>query len=171
MPDAPHLPSGNFHRNDRGGVTYAARHAPGADARSDLLADVRVLADATHDLCAAHRNFWPQPYPVPEDVQCALLAADYGLARVRSGALRRLAEHDTPPRTPATASARMSTADLIEIKQAAILLETCRALLVDRPDDQQQLQRQALTLRTIVDRATEQAWGMKLDLPRGRSLP
>lgn len=157
----------NFHRNDCGGVTYAPAQRVGQpEARSDLLADVRALADATHDLCAAHRNFWPQPHPIPEDVHCALLAADYGLARVRGGTLKRLAEQDSVLALHHEPDgAYLSTADLIEIRHAAGLLETCRTLLVDRPGEQQQLQRQAQTLREIVDRATERAWGMKMVVP------
>lgn len=84
----------HFLLNDHGGVTYASQQAIGVEpsGRTETLADVRVLVDAMMDLIAAHRAFWPQPYPIPEDVHCALLGADYALARVRGGTLKRLAE-------------------------------------------------------------------------------
>ena len=83
----------NLIPNSRGGITYAATQRIGhPDARCEPLADVRVMVDAMQDLIAAHRAFWPLPFPVPEDVRCALLGADYALARVRCGTLKRLAE-------------------------------------------------------------------------------
>lgn len=131
-------PSGNFMLNDHGGVTYVSHAMAGAPTpRSDLLADVRVLADATHDLCAAHRNFWPERYPVPEDVHCALLAADYGLARVRGGTLRRLAAQDTASAPPA--QYRVDLADLVHIADAATELAAMRAFLVDQHGEQQRI--------------------------------
>lgn len=134
-------PSGNYLCNDSGGITYIP-HAPLAEThgRSSLLADVRALADATQDLCAAHHNFWPRPYPIPEDVYCALKAADYGLARVRSGTLRRLAEQDTAP-APALPCGvyGVTLADLIHIADAATELDALRAFFVDRPGEQQRI--------------------------------
>ncbi|MBD3812683.1 MAG: hypothetical protein IE917_10735 [Betaproteobacteria bacterium] len=84
----------HFMRNDHGGVTYSSRQAIGPEpsGRTETLADVRVLVDAMMDLIAAHRAFWPEPFPIPEDVHCALLGADYALARVRGGTLKQLAE-------------------------------------------------------------------------------
>lgn len=84
----------HFVANANGGVTYAEQQTIGAEqnARTETLADVRVLVDAMVDLIAAHRAFWPHPFPIPEDVHCALLGADYALARVRCGTLKRLAE-------------------------------------------------------------------------------
>ena len=84
----------HFVMNDQGGVTYASRQAVGPEpsGRTETLADVRVLVDAMDDLIKAHRAFWPERYPVPEDVHCALMGADYALERVRGGTLKRLAE-------------------------------------------------------------------------------
>ena len=84
----------HFISNDQGGVTHVSRQSVGTTpiARSESLADVRVLVDAMEDLVNAHRAFWPKPYPIPEDVNCALLGADYALARVRSGCLRKIAQ-------------------------------------------------------------------------------
>ncbi|MCK9386108.1 MAG: hypothetical protein M0Q15_15975 [Nevskia sp.] len=84
----------HFIKNDRGGITYVSQQPFGTSPfrRTDSLADVRVLVDAMKDLIAAHRAFWPNPYPVPEDVHCALLGADYALARVRGGTLRQFSE-------------------------------------------------------------------------------
>jgi len=155
--------SGNFHPNDRGGVTYTPGQRPGGEARSDLLADVRVLADATHDLCAAHRNFWPERYPVPEDVHFALLAADYGLARVRAGALKRLAERDNAPTTVARPAPvgqmrqRVDLADLMLIADAACELDDARQFYVDRPGEQQRLAAMVERMHDIVERAAEKA--------------
>lgn len=145
--------SGNFHPNDRGGVTYTpSQRVDGGEARSELLADVRVLADATHDLCVAHRNFWPNPYPVPDDVHCALLAADYGLARVRAGTLKRLAERDHAPYQPPQPS-RVNLADLINIADASDELDSMRRFYVDQPGEQERISRMVERLRDIVDRA------------------
>lgn len=152
-------PSGNFHLNERGGVTYTPGQQIGHKARSELLADVRVLADATHDLCAAHRNFWPHPYPIPEDVHCALLAADYGLARVRAGTLRRLAEQDTAPAVtvrPAPIGQLRQQVDLADLQlmaDAAAELDAVKQFFVDRPDEQQRLGAMASRLHDIVERA------------------
>jgi hypothetical protein len=158
---APHSATRNFLLNDHGGVTYAPRQYIGQpEARSDLLADVRALADATHDLCTAHRNFWPERYPVPEDVHCALLGADYGLARVRGGTLKRLAEQDTAPSVrhePGTYS--VTQADLIDIKDAIAHLETYRQMLVDQPGEQHLVQAYIQRLHGIIDRASERAGG------------
>ena len=149
-------PSGNFALNDRGGVTYRPHMPLGKiDVRSELLADVRVLADATHDLCAAHRNFWPQPYPVPEDVQCALLGADYGLARVRAGTLKRLAEQDTAP-TPPPMQYRVDLADLIHIADAATELDAARAFLVDQHSEQLRISAIVERLYDLVEKAAGQ---------------
>lgn len=152
--------SGNFHPNDRGGVTYTpSQRTGGGEARSELLADVRVLADATHDLCAAHRNFWPERYPVPEDVHCALLAADYGLARVRAGTLKRLAERDMAPaivvRPAPVEQLRQSVdlADLMLIAEAAAELDDTKQFYVDRPDEQNRLAAMVERLHDIVERA------------------
>lgn len=151
--------SGNFHCNERGGVTYTPGQQIGLKARSELLADVRVLADATKDLCAAHRNFWPQPYPIPEDVHCALLAADYGLARVRAGTLRRLAEQDTAPAVtvrPAPIGQLRQQVDLADLQlmaDAAAELDDARQFYVDRPDEQARLKTMAELLKAIVERA------------------
>lgn len=151
--------SGNFHRNDRGGVTYTPSLQIGEEARSELLADVRVLADATRDLCAAHRNFWPERYPVPEDVHCALLAADYGLARVRSGMLRRLAEQDNAPTLTVRQAPlgqmrqQVDLADLQLMADAAAELDDNQQFYVDRPDEQRRLAAMASRLRGIVERA------------------
>lgn len=84
----------SFVRNDSGGVTYASRQVIGVEPlrRTEPLADVRVMVDAMDDLTKALRAFWPRPYPIPEDVYCALLGADYALARVRGGVLRKMAE-------------------------------------------------------------------------------
>jgi hypothetical protein len=91
---ADHNSSRHFVANDRGGVTYVPRQSVGTApiARSESLADVRVLVDAMEDLVKAHHAFWPKPYPIPEDVHCALLGANYALARVRAGTLRKFAE-------------------------------------------------------------------------------
>lgn len=152
--------SRNFFPNDRGGVTYAPSMQPGkSDARLRLLADVRVLVDATNELCAAHRNFWPERYPVPEDVHCAMLAADYGLARVRAGTLKRLAELDTAPATvvrPAPVEQLRQTvdlADLILIADAACELDAAKQFYIDRPDEQQRLAAMVERLHNIVERA------------------
>lgn len=146
--------SGNFHPNDRGGITYTpSQRVGGGEVRSELLADVRVLADATHDLCVAHRNFWPDPYPVPDDVHCALLAADYGLARVRAGTLKRLAARDNAPYQPLQPS-RVNLADLINIADAADEMNSMRRFYVDQPSEQKRIASMVERLRDIVERAS-----------------
>ncbi|KVW92636.1 hypothetical protein [Thiobacillus denitrificans] len=152
----PNSTARNFLLNDHGGVTYTPGRQPGkAEARSDLLADVRVLADATHDLCAAHRNFWPERYPVPEDVHCALLAADYGLARVRGGTLKRLAEQDTALYLPQPRY-RVDLADLIHIADAAAELDAMRAFLIDQAGEQQRIASIVKRLHDLVEKAAGQ---------------
>lgn len=157
MPEAMKQPSGNYICNDRGGITYMP-NAMFADheGRSSLLADVRALADATHDLCAAHHNFWPRPYPIPEDVHCALMAANYGLERVRSGTLRRLAEQDAHPPAAPHGTYSISLADLIHIADAATELDGLRAFLVDQPGEQHRVANRAQHLRDLIQRAAGQ---------------
>lgn len=138
--------SGNFRPNGEGGLTYTpSRRSGGDEARSELLADVRVLADATRDLCAAHRNFWPD-FPMPQDVHHALLAADYGLARVRGGMLKRLARQDY-------ANYRVDLADLIQIAEAAAEIDETRQFYVDRPGEQRRLAAMVARLHDIAERA------------------
>lgn len=153
MPDDIAMTTRNFHLNDRGGVTYAPAVRFGKpDARSELLADVRVLADATHDLCAAHRAFWPLEFPVPVDVRCALLGADYGLARVRGGSLRRLAEQDAAPGHNPPVRYSVDLADLQLIADVACELDGMRRFYVDRPDEQQRIAALAARLRDMIER-------------------
>ena len=63
------------------------------EQRSEALADVRMVCDGLHELCAGIRKSWPERYPMPEDLDCLLKFQDYVLARVRGGTLRRLAAH------------------------------------------------------------------------------
>ena len=159
MANNRNVPSGNFICNDRGGVTYVSGPPTSSDMRnrSDLLADVRVLADATHDLCVAHHRFWPQPYPIPEDVYCALKAADYGLARVRGGTLKRLAELDIrPQQTTPPNCYQVTLADLVNIVDATHLLESYRQMLVDNPAEQAHVHTYLKRLLSIVAVASEQ---------------
>lgn len=177
----PHQATGNFLLNERGGITYSPHMPIGQiEARSNLLADVRVLADATADLCAAHRNFWPHPYPVPEDVHCALLAADYGLARVRDGKLKRLAEQDTAPAikpdqhkpVDGPAHYRIDLSDLIHIADAATELDTMRAFLVDQHSEQQRIGHIVKRIYDLVEKAAGQHAQAIFDKPRpSRSAP
>ena len=88
------VPLRHFTLNSLGGVTYATRLTLDLprDRRVDPLADVRVLVDAMQDLIAEHRRYWQLAYPIPQELHCALLGADYALARVRAGTLKRLGE-------------------------------------------------------------------------------
>ena len=158
MADNMHTSSGNFLCNDSGGVTYAPDMQPQQrEDRSEILADVRALADATHDLCAAHRNFWPKPYPIPEDVHCALMAANYGLERVRSGTLKRLASLDTTPSQPLPpVQYSVDLADLVHIADATCELDEMRRFYVDRPDEQGRISTIVARLHDIVERAAGQ---------------
>jgi hypothetical protein len=129
--------SRHFILNDAGGVTYTPSMQPSQDSgRNLLLADVRVLVAATQDLSQAHRECWPHPYPVPADVHCALLAADYAMARVRGGALRRLAEQDFPAlgtRAPADAGSEIERLHR-EKEQLHSLLAEWEEGVYDGPD-------------------------------------
>lgn len=127
------------------------------EARTDQLADVRVLADATAELCAAHRNFWPERYPVPEDVHHALTAAEYGMARVRRGTLRRLAEQTAPvdtvrPRPIEQLRQTVDLADLMLIADAAAELDALKMHTVDRADELGRITRLVETLHDMVER-------------------
>jgi hypothetical protein len=142
-----------FIPNDRGDITYAPKQRiVGPEYRSRLLGDVRALADATAELCQALRNFWPGRYPVPEDVNIALLAADYGMSRVRGGALRRLAELDTG--LPAAACGHYIGTDdlalLADIK-AEIIEYFDSSVRRNLPQQQEHLRRMADGLGRIIE--------------------
>jgi hypothetical protein len=83
----------NLLLNDQGGVTYASQQLVSQeDQRSEVLADVRVVADGLQELCAEIRKSWPERYPMPADLDAILKFQDYALARLRAGSLRMLAE-------------------------------------------------------------------------------
>lgn len=151
---------GNYILNDLGGVTWVPEQRVGEpEARSDILADVRALADATHELCAAHHESWPLPYPKPERIHCALLAADYGLMRVRSGMLRRLAQLDTGVVASHMREYVVDTADLIHIQDAINELVASLQFHVDQLDVQARVKTTAMRLRSIVENAGRQYVG------------
>jgi hypothetical protein len=145
----------HFVLNDVGGVTYTPSTQPGQDSgRNLLLADVRVLVAATQDLSQAHREFWPRPYPVPPDVHCALLSADYAMARVRGGALRRLAAQDFPALSTGPAvTYSIDLADLTLIADAAAELDGMRMFYVDQPGEQKRIAGIVERMRGMVERA------------------
>ncbi len=62
-----------------------------AERRSDALAEVRMVVDGLNDLCARVREQWPERYPMPEDLDALLTYQEYVIARVRSGALQKIA--------------------------------------------------------------------------------
>jgi len=130
-----------------------------ADSESTVVADVRALADATHELCAAHHESWPLPYPKPERIHCALLAADYGLARVRSGMLRRLAQLDTGVMASMPREYAVGMEDLIYIQDAINELVASLQFHVDQPDVQARVKTTAMRLRSIVENAGRQYVG------------
>ncbi len=151
---------GNYILNDLGGVTWVPEQRVGEpEARSDILADVRALADATHELCAAHHESWPLPYPKPERIHCALLAADYGLARVRRGTLRRLAKLDTGALEKHPREYMVDTADLMHIQDAINELIASQQFHVDQPDVQARVNITAMRLKIILEKAGRQHAG------------
>jgi hypothetical protein len=83
----------NLLRNDYGGIAYASTQILGhEEQRSEVLADVRVVADGLQELCVEIRKSWPERYPMPADLDAILKFQDYALARLRAGSLKLLAE-------------------------------------------------------------------------------
>lgn len=83
----------NLQPNANGGITYATQQRTGeAEQRSEVLGEVRLVVDGLNELCTQVRACWPERYPMPPELDMLLNFQEYAMARVRSGALKRLAE-------------------------------------------------------------------------------
>lgn len=83
----------NCVQNDQGGITYAApQRIGGVEKRHETLQEVRMLVDAMIELGQAVCEKWPDGINMPTELASRIKFSDYIVARVRSGALRGVAE-------------------------------------------------------------------------------
>lgn len=67
---------------------------PVRGSRNEALESVRYLTLTMQDLIKTIQDKWPPDRPQPKDLQSHLSFGTFAIARVRNGALRRMAEND-----------------------------------------------------------------------------